>query len=429
MNRKIVAFPENHSDEVQEIIDSPPNWLLMWGITMSFFLIIMLAAGTSLIQYPDIVTVPFSLTAHDSPKTIIVRIDGKLNKILVTDGQYVTQDQPIAYSESIGDHVQILRLDETIKTLRKSIEKGNWDLLRTFPASQFIRIGEVQADFELFIQKLTTLQTYLNNGFYIQKKKLLENDYKDLTDMEKVITEQLTMQVRDYELAKEEFQTQEKLYEAKVISSLEFKKEKGKLLAREMPLKSLAASVIQNRSAQTAKRKEQLELQNTILEQKSNFHQALHILQNNIESWKQKYVLIAPVAGKVSFSGPWQEQQHLVAGQNFAKIEPRSGTYEGLIKIPQYNIGKIREGQRVLIKLNGFPYREYGMLSGKLSYLSPTPNIDSIYWGYVKLPNQLITKYGRLIPYRNGLNGSAEIVTMDRTLAQRLLATIYQGGQ
>ena len=69
------------------------------------------------------------------------------------------------------------------------------------------------------------------------------------------------------------------------------------------------------------------------------------------------------------------------------------------------------------------------MVEGNLSRLSMTPGKDSVYWGYVSLPNQLKTRYGHHLPYRNGLKGIAEIVTADRRLAERLISTLRDGGK
>jgi len=89
--------------------------------------------------------------------------------------------------------------------------------------------------------------------------------------MESVALEQAELQHRDFELAKEEFNIQEKLFKDKVTPNLEYNREKAKLLGKEFPLKNLASSKIQNRTFQTSKQKELLELDNVIAMQKSSF--------------------------------------------------------------------------------------------------------------------------------------------------------------
>ena len=104
MHQAQIPFPELHSEEVDEIVSRPPNWLISWGITMFFSLMILLGLGTWWIHYPDIITVPFTLTATDAPRKIVVRMEGKLARLLVKDNQEVIKGLPVAYSESTADH-------------------------------------------------------------------------------------------------------------------------------------------------------------------------------------------------------------------------------------------------------------------------------------------------------------------------------------
>ncbi|TDE17063.1 HlyD family efflux transporter periplasmic adaptor subunit [Dyadobacter psychrotolerans] len=426
---KPAPFPKLHSEEVQEIISRPPHWLVRWGITLFFVLTVLLGLGTWWIRYPDIVTTPFTLTATNAPRVIVVRTEGKLGKLLIRDGQRVNKGQAVAYSESTASPEQVVQLARSMEQLSLSATKGQWASVIRFSNVQYTSLGEIQNDFQTFNQQLTELKSFLAGGFFLQKQKLLLDDRNDLVAMEHILAEQLVLQDKDLELAKDEFQVQEKLHQGKVISSLEYKREKAKVLSREMPVKNLAASLIQNRSAQTAKQKELLELENSIQERKSNFLQSLQTLRSNIENWKLRYILTAPVAGTASFSAPWQEQQHLTSGQELMLIEPQTSSFRGLVKLPQANLGKVLEGQAVLIKMDGFPYREYGMLEGKLARPSLTPGKDTAYWAYVDLPFKLKTRYGKDLPYRNGLKGTAEIITADRRLLERLVSTLRSGGK
>lgn len=423
-SKSATPFPEKHSDEVHEIIGRPPHWLVRWGTILFFSLAISLGLGTWWVRFPDTVTTSFSLTATDAPRAVIVRVEGKLTKLLVRNGEKVDSGQILAYSESTGDHEQVLELTRTVRRISENVAQGRWAPIHEFSVKPYKNLGEVQGDFHTFNQQIIELKSFLVGGFYLQKRKLLVDDQNDLVSMEKILSEQMALQNRDLQLANDEFQVQEKLYKGKVISALEHNREKSKLLSREIPIKSLGSSIIQNRSAQTAKQKELLELDNTIQERKANFLQSLQTLSNSLENWKLKYILTAPVSGSISFSAPWQEQQYLTSGIELMTVEPLSSTFQGIIKVAQANVGKIKEGQTVLVKLDGFPYREYGTIEGKLSQLSIIPGKDSTYWGYVDLPNKLMTRYGHSLPYRNGLIGQAEIITADRSLAERLIFTI-----
>ena len=421
------SFYEVNSEEVQEIISRPPKWLVSWGLTLLLGVLLILVLGSWLIHYPDIITVPITLTSTDAPRPVVVRAEGKLMKLLVKDGQRVLKSQVIAYSESIADHEQIIKLAIEMDQISQRISNNSWTSIEDFEVLPYTQLGELQNDFQTFNQKLIELKSFLDGGFYLQKQKLLIEDQKDLTILGKVFSDELVLQNKYYELAKNEFQSQEKLYASKAISLLEYKREKAKLLSFQMPIKNLAASIVQNRSAQTVKQIELLELENAIQEHKAGILQSFQTLKSKIDNWRQRYILTAPIAGKVSFSAPLQEQQYLIAGQELMTVEPPTSSFQGLVKIPQTNMGKLKEGQTVFIKLDGFSYREYGMVEGNLSQISVTPGKDSAYWGYVKLPNKLKTRYGHTLSYRNGLKGQAEIITADRRLAERLMSTIRDG--
>ncbi|WP_207509945.1 HlyD family secretion protein [Telluribacter humicola] len=418
------TFPELHSDEVHEIINRPPPGLVRWGMMLFLGLFLLLGLGSWLVHYPDVVVTSFTLTAINAPRTVVARTEGRLARLLVHDGQNVTAGQTLAYSESTADPGQVLRLSKSLHALRVSVDQRDWAAIHRFPSSTYSQLGELQNDFQTFFQQLTQLKTYLDGGFYLQKRTLLINDYEDLRAMEQTLTEQLDLQRRDYVLAQDEFTIHEKLFKDKVIAPLDYQREKVKLLNREMPLKQLASALIQNRTSQTAKQKELLELDNAITEQRGSFMQALQTLRSSTEAWQQRYILRAPVAGKVSFASPWQEQQNMSAGQELLTVEPEGSNFQGLIKVPQANLGKLREGQTVYVKLDGYPYREYGMVEGTLSQLSLTPGRDSAYWGYVELPIGLRTHYGRQLAYRNGMKGTAEIITANRRLAERLVEVV-----
>jgi HlyD family secretion protein len=314
------SFYEVNSEEVQEIVSRPPNWLVSWGITLLFGVMVLLGLGSWLIRSPDIITAPFTLTSIDAPRAVIVRTEGKLTKLLVKDGQQVLKGQAIAYSESTADHEQILGLAKEMEQLSQTISDNRWTSIQHFAVIPYMQLGELQNDFQTFNQKLTELKSFLAGGFYLKKQKLLVDDQQDLVALGKIISEQLVLQNKDYELAKDEFERQEKLHESEVISPLEYKREKAKLLSLEMPVKNLESSVVQNRSAQSAKQIELLELENAIQEHKVGFLQSLQTLKSKIDSWRQRYILTAPVAGKVSFSAPWQEQQHLTAGKELTTV-------------------------------------------------------------------------------------------------------------
>ena len=160
------------------------------------------------------------------------------------------------------------------------------------------------------------------------------------------------------------------------------------------------------------------ELENTIAQQKGIFEQALNTFKSQVDDWKKKYLLIAPINGKVAFAAFVQENQQLQANQTVCFINPGNSEYYAQIIIPQSNFGKVALGQQVLLKFPAYPFQEYGAVKGKIAFISHIPT-DSGYLAKVVLTHGLLTNYKKQIQYRDGLVAQGEIITKDLRLLQR----------
>ena len=112
------------------------------------------------------------------------------------------------------------------------------------------------------------------------------------------------------------------------------------------------------------------------------------------------------------------ENQQLQAGQTVCFINPENLEYFTQVFIPQTNFGKISVGQTVLLKLNSYPFQEYGYVKGKIDFISNV-STDSGYLAKVIFTNGLNTTYNKQVQYRDGLTANAEIVTKDLRLLER----------
>lgn len=101
-------------------------------------------------------------------------------------------------------------------------------------------------------------------------------------------------------------------------------------------------------------------------------------------------------------------------------IAPYSTDYFGELHIPQQNAGKVRVGQEVLVKFAGYPYQEFGGVRGRITTIADIPLKDSIFLAKVVLPAGLKTTYGKHLAYKIGMTASAEIMTDDSRLLEKL---------
>ncbi|PZQ81281.1 MAG: HlyD family secretion protein, partial [Flavobacterium johnsoniae] len=65
--------------------------------------------------------------------------------------------------------------------------------------------------------------------------------------------------------------------------------------------------------------------------------------------------------------------------------------------------------------------REFGVIRGKIQSISLTPDKEGNILIDVSLPNKLETSYHKKIAFRQEMSGTADIITQDLRLMERLL--------
>ena len=98
--------------------------------------------------------------------------------------------------------------------------------------------------------------------------------------------------------------------------------------------------------------------------------------------------------------------------------------------MPLARSGKVAKGQQVIVRFINFPDEEYGRVEGIVEDISLIPSFDS-YQVSISFPNGLTTNYGKTLPLQYEMTATAEIVTADLTILERLVQPfrkiIYEG--
>lgn len=90
----------------------------------------------------------------------------------------------------------------------------------------------------------------------------------------------------------------------------------------------------------------------------------------------------------------------------------------GQLSVSNANIKKVKIGQKVIIRLNNFPYEEYGILKGEVQNISLIPDDKGHYYISITLPNKLKTSYNKVLILDKELNGRVEIITENLRLIE-----------
>jgi HlyD family secretion protein len=420
-------LPE-YGSEIEELISKRPPYFVKWGTLFFFILLLLIVAICRFIRYPDLVTASARLNSINAPKEVIAQTDGKLQSLIVKNNDSVRIGSTLGFIESLALSSSVALVKEKIDSIYSLIAQNKVNgIIRYFPDytnQAFLRqLGELQQPFQVFMQSFISYKDFISNGFYLRKQALLRTDMDNIQRLHSSLTEQKQLLQQDVTLSDETFAANESLAKEKVISSLDYRNEKSKLIAKQLSLPQINAAIIANESQQNEKQKEIAELENQVSVQKSIFIQSLQTFSSHIQEWEYKYALKAPISGRVSFAGFFQENQQIKNGQTIFIVHPKNSNAYVEMLIPQYNFGKVKTGQEVILKFQAYPSEQFGSVRGQIDYIN-TSSTDSGFWAKVILPKGLNTSYDHSLQYQNGLLAQADIITEKRSLLERFYYTI-----
>lgn len=416
------SFAE-YGNEIEDIMSNRIPPVIRWG-TVYFSLLLLLAGSISwFIKYPDIITTSAKLTSINAPKPVISNTSGKLIKLMIHENEIVKKNQVLGFIESTANPEEVLKLSANIDTIQTLLNTNHSESIVAYFNRPYSQLGELQAPYQTFTQVFLTFKNYLRNGFYLHKKKMLETDLLNLKRLHDNLLEQKQLMNQDLSLSQQSFKANQTLWDKGIISKSDYQNEKSKLINKKLSLPQIVYSIISNEATQNQEKETIAELENTIKKQKTIFQQALNTLRSQIDAWGKKYFLIAPITGKVAFATVVQENQQLQSNQTICFINPTNSEYYAQIIIPQSNLGKVHIGQKVLLKFPSYPSEEYGVVKGKIDFISNIAT-DNGYYAKVGLVNGLKTNYNYRVQYRDGLEAQAEIITNNMRLLEKFYYNI-----
>jgi multidrug resistance efflux pump len=411
---------ELRSEEVQEILTRFPHWMIRWGSLVILFILLSLFAVAYMIKYPDIVSTQIIITTHTPPQKVVARVSGKIESILVQDKMRVQKNTPLAVIENSASYKDVFLLKSILDTLNlKSIQFP-------FEKLKLAQLGEVENAFAAFQKESLAQDLNLDLKPYQVEGNAQTYESIQLKERLGLLLSQKDINQSELQLQKSDLDRYEILYKKGIIATQEIEKQRLLYLQYQKTYKTVLSTISQiksslnelNKNSKTTQINHQKE--NSTLER--NQMQAFYQLKKSIKDWELNFVLTAAIEGKISFLQLWAENQTVTAGENVFSIIPTDQKgYVGKAKAPAQNSGKIKIGQDVIIRLTNFPEREFGILKGKVTAISLTPDKEGNLLIDISLPQGLQTSYHKKIAFRQEMNGTADIITNDLRLTERIL--------
>lgn len=422
--KNILNNIELRSESVQDILTHPPHWLVRWGTIFIFFLLLLILVMSWFIKYPEFVPSTIIISTGNPPERHEARLNTRIQHIFVKDHQEVKTKQNLMVLESTANYQDVVELHQLIDSLGSSN-------LSSFPiqkTSQF-KLGDVQSDYNAFAKAVTDEKLYQNLQPYVPENIATDQTIRETKGRIISLEQQKNLEHSKYLLSQKDFDRDQILFNQGVISASDLDQERIKLLQAKQLYDNIDLSISQAKESivglQKTKSRTSINAQKDQVNFSSQTIQLLEQLRKSLNGWEQDYLVTSSVNGEVSFQQYLSENQFVKAGDVLLTVLPNEKkALIGRLLVPSMNFGKVKIGQKVLIKLDNYPYQEFGIIEGRVRNISIVADKDGNYYVDVLLPHGLKTSYNKTLIFDKELKGSAEIVTKDLRLIERLFYQI-----
>lgn len=411
---------ELRSEEVQEVMGQIPSWIVRWGITVLFLVVLSLVIGSCFFKYPDVITTEMTLTSVHPAVQVVARVSGRISKLYVTDGEKVSPSSPLAIIENPALTEDVDRLDSLLGQVIQLPDKALLYLL----SLNNLSLGDIQSSYIPYIRSLQEYANYKELNYYTKKLASTKGQIEKYRIYYANLTRQKQVMESQHKIAGQQYARDSLLFSRQVVSPSEHETSQKEWLQSRYSLEGADAS-LENLKIQIGQLEESLlDLELEQMEKESVILQTIQTtseqLQNEIHSWNLNYRLISPIAGVVTFIKYWNVNQNITNGETiFAVVPEEKEQLIGVALLPIQRSGKVKEGQRVIIRFANYPDQEFGIVNGEVTSISLVPN-ENNYRVEIALPNGLITNYKKTLPASQEMQATAEIVTEDLRLIERL---------
>ncbi len=415
------------TEEIDEILGKTPNKIIRWGVSVIFVIVIVIIIGSWFFKYPDTIISSIEITTLNPPSDIVAKASGKLETIFVNDNEDVVAGQMIAIIENPANY-------DDVNTLIQYMDSRNSDyLVQDFSSSprrlrSNMDLGELQVAYSQFLTSYKNYKNYTDLNYHEKKLEAVDSQIVDYNIYYRNKEQQKATITEDLEIAARDFERHKNLFASSTIAEVELEKSRSRYLSKKYLLESIQTSLanIKIQISRLENEKLDLELQQRKLEEElmTRLNENYDNLRARLDIWEKKYILVAPIDGKCIFTKYWSENQNVIEGEKIMTIvSTMPDKIIGKLLLPVRGAGKVKAGQKVNIRLLNYPYMEFGVLEGVIKSISDIPN-DDYYYAEVSFPDGMKTNYNIDITFSQNMQGSAEIITDDIRILNRIFQPI-----
>ena len=417
------------TEEVRDIIDRMPHRTgSIVSVIVASLAAFLLLFGL-IIDYPEKVTGTISITARQAPVRLVANTSGRLH-LLKMDGELLRDNETMGYLDNPAKLTDVMKIE-------KFLLENRADSIIDWPENSNLAndliLGELSIAYYTFLNSLQKMEQYKSGKPY---EKRLESTRKLLASQLRLLIvnlDQRNTDIASLNIIGKNVHRDSLLFRSATIAEADLERSAvsylGKVESNQQIEKEITNNQLQIDDTKSKLKLIELEQQETEQKLRMDLYSSYNELSNNILKWKITYVFQSPFAGKLEYLNFWHENDFIAEGTPLLSVIPSDNPLFGQMYLPSQGVGKVSVGQDVIIRLDNYPYIEYGSIYGKVKMISRLANQTeafakkndlNTYLITVELPDKLTTNYGTTLGFKYEIKGVADILTKKRKLLYRL---------
>ena len=416
------------AEEIVETPAAPLGALVVWLVT----LLLIVALAWSYFGRIDIVAVANGkISTEGSTKIIQPAISGVVTNINVYEGQRVKKGETLLVLDKTTAEKDVATANQSLNTAR--VER---DILRRLAVGgntdEIINNADLPDETKAMLRQFASSQTALSAVRQQAVNGTISN-YQQQLQFNQQAKNQLETNAQNLKNRKAEIEKQ--LPNANPVDKLRLQNELSnidqRITSAESAVLGQNQQLLQSQSAltqaQNQSQTQTAETNSAFSNQIITAEKRIIELENNLVKAKQilaQTTITAPVDGTVLSLTVKTIGGVVNAGQQLAQIVPEKVPLYVDAALDNQDVGFVKPGQRVVVKVATYPFQRYGYLEGTVEDISPDAiqddKKDLIYKAKIKLNDEKSSKQNqlKLLP---GMSVSAEIATGQRRIIEFFL--------
>lgn len=411
---------ELRSDDVQDILSHMPNWMIRWGITVIFLILLIVFSISWVIKYPDVISGPVTLTTHKAPVRLVSKTSGELKSILVNEDQWVEAGTPIAEITSDLEQNEVEILREVVQDVQNILNHTS-EKLPSFP--QDLSLGDLQRDYHHLNELLDKYFKASNDLIFNNQLHHLKQTLMHTKRLRNFTAKQAELTHLELEKLSTKYEGNKELHASGAMTKFDLLSFEAQYIQKQKEYQANEKQVVQtDLNIEQLKHdlfQKELEHDQQMTSLKFDINQAIQSINNNIQSWERSHLISAPISGQLSYLSTIGQGDYISGGTPLFALVPNDDSLVAHIYVSNSGIGKVEINQLVRLKFANYPHHEYGLIWGRVNHIASIPNQNQ-YRIDVSLTDGLKTNFNIDLEFTPEMSGQAEIVVEDVRLFDRI---------